>query len=70
MKQHKICVVLLALLLASMAMVPMVSAADEEKGSLAPALDIRNIQLPELQFDSTQTKVLVTTEFHLDPDLS
>jgi hypothetical protein len=69
MKQHKICVVLLALLLAAMAMVPMVSAAEEEKGSLAPALDIRNIQLPELQFDSTQTKVLVTTEFRLDPDL-
>jgi hypothetical protein len=50
MKTLKIGVILLALLLAAMAMVPMVSAA---------AVDVQNIRLPQLQTDNSQTSVVV-----------
>jgi len=40
-------------------MVPMVNAADANS---AYAVDVSNLQLPQLQFDSSQTKVIVTQE--------
>ena len=63
MKRMKIGVMLLALLLAAMAMVPMVSA-DQTAGSDS-GVDVSKIQLPPLQFDNTSKKVVVTGE--LDP---
>jgi hypothetical protein len=69
MQLGKLNILLLALLVAAMAMVPCVNAA-EETASQNSALNIRDIQLPELQFNSSQTKVLVTKELHLDSDNS
>jgi len=70
MNLRKIGVVLLALLLAGMAMVPMVSAVDEKISGQQPAPAVQEIQLPELQFNSTQQKVQISGELHLDPGFS
>ena len=67
MNIRKIGVVLLALLLAGMAMVPMVSAGEEADGDLAASVsgnlvDVNKIALPKLMFNETQKKVVVTAE--------
>jgi len=63
MNLRKIGVVLLALLLAGMAMVPMVSAVDEKISGQQPAPAVQEIQLPELQFNSTQQKCRYPVNF-------
>jgi len=70
MQLGKFNILLLALLVAAMAMVTVVNAAVDEISSQNPAPDIRNIRLPELQFDDNQTKVIVTKELLLDPEVS
>ena len=68
MKLRKIGVVLLALLLAAMAMVPMVSANDQQNtiGSsdqtIVPVIDVTKIVVPQLQFDKSQKSVIVNGE--------
>jgi hypothetical protein len=70
MKHVKISIVLLALLLAGMAMVPFAGAADEKIPGPQPAPAVQDIQLPELQLNSTQQKVQITSELHLDRGFS
>jgi len=72
MKQLKMGVVLLALLLAAMAMVPMVSAAGQDV-TITPAADFANqtmdvtkIQIPLLNADSSQAPITLTSELTLD----
>jgi hypothetical protein len=70
MKMKKIMSILLALLLAAMVIVPMVSAetnsiSSQEK-TQGPTIDVKNIQLPELQFDPSQKMVVVNNG--LNPD--
>jgi hypothetical protein len=70
MKKMKICVVLLALLLAAMAIVPMVSAVDQNTAGVSPdsmsalTIDVSKIQTPLLQFNTTQMKVVVSGELN------
>ena len=61
MKHMKISVVLLALLLVAMAMVPLVSAASTTDLCFQN-VDVSKIQTPNLQFNTTQTKVIVSGE--------
>lgn len=70
MQVPKISIVLLALLLAAMAIVPCVSADDEKISGPQPAPAVQDIRLPELQFNSTQQKVHITGELHLDRGFS
>ncbi|MFA4878089.1 MAG: hypothetical protein WC586_11820 [Methanoregula sp.] len=67
MQQPKTGVVLLILMLAAMAIVPMVSATAEADTDLTASIsgnliDVDKIALPKLMFDETQQKVVVTTE--------
>jgi len=72
MNLRKIGVVLLALLLAGMAMVPVVSAAEQNSATVspdqmsAPTIDVNTIVLPQLQFEKSQNIVVVNHE--LSPD--
>lgn len=70
MKHLKLITVLLALLLAGMAIVPMVSAANSETHSStnpqAPTIDVSKIILPQLQFEKSQNMVAVNQG--LNPD--
>jgi len=72
MNLQKMGVVLLALLLAAMAMVPMVNAAGVQNPEAATidelnavSLNQSNTQLPQLQYDKTQKKVIVNGEFKI-----
>lgn len=72
MKQMKTCIILLALLLAAMVMVPMVSAAEVQNTDAAiinelnaVSLNQSNTQLPQLKYDKTQTKAFVNGEFKM-----
>jgi len=73
MQLRKISIVLLALLLAAMAMVPMVSAVRVQNTNTATieelnvvSLNQSNTQLPQLQYDKTQKKVVIDGEFKVD----
>ncbi|AGB02252.1 hypothetical protein Metfor_1209 [Methanoregula formicica SMSP] len=70
MKRIKIGVILLALLLAAMAIIPMVSADNTGTSSAtaiqAPTIDVKKIILPELQFEASQKFVDVNQG--LNPD--
>jgi ABC-type lipoprotein release transport system permease subunit len=61
MKHLRLGVILLALLLAAMAIVPMVSAGD--KSSMNESI---TSSLPQLQFEANQKNVLVHDELKLD----
>lgn len=63
MKQMKICIVLLALLLAAMVMVPIVSAVSETDN--VKKLDVDQVTLPQLQFDTSQQKISISDELKL-----
>lgn len=72
MKKMKTGVVLLALLLAAMATIPLVSAAGQDV-TMTPAadlasqtVDVTKIQMPVLIADSSQTPVTLTNEMTLD----
>jgi len=67
MKTMKLGVLLLTFLLAAVAMVPMVSATEQNASSVS-AVDVNNSPLPQLQFNNSQTKVVVTGE--LSPELT
>ena len=75
MELRKKIVILMALLLAAMAMVPMVNAL--EKNSMATpvndfataTVNISKIQLPHLVYDTKQNPVNVTTEMSLDQNI-
>jgi len=58
--------VLLALLLAGMAMVPMVSASSKTDLSVQN-VDVSKIRTPNLQFDTTQTKIIISGELSPSP---
>jgi hypothetical protein len=72
MKPIKTGVILLALLLAAMAMVPVVSAAEQNAASSsqdqvsAPTIDVNKIVQPQLQFDTSRKMVMVNHD--LSPD--
>ena len=63
-------VVLLALLLAAMAMVPMVSAVETTAQDALPMnpviIDASKIQIPKLQIDDTQPNVIVNHQFEVN----
>lgn len=64
MKTLKVSVILLTLLLAAMAIVPMVSAAANaatisQDHVIAPTIDVSKIQQPQLKFDTSQKMVIV-----------
>jgi hypothetical protein len=75
MKTMKIGVVLLALLLAGIAMVPMVFAEKQSTNSASPdqmsvlTPDISKTPLPQLQFDKSQMYVKVDNELSPDPNI-
>jgi hypothetical protein len=67
MNLHKTVVVLLTLLLAGMAMVPMVSATDNEDSTLSDSsadlsFDFEKVNLPDLVYDDKQEKIPVNSE--------
>lgn len=73
MQLRKINIILLALLLAAMAIVPMVSAVRVQNTNTATieelnavSLNQSNTQLPQLQYDKTQKKVGIDGEFKVD----
>ncbi len=68
MKHLKLITMLLALLLAAMVMVPMVSAESETKD--VKKLDGEQVILPQLQFDASQQKILLSDELTLEDPLS
>ena len=75
MKLFKWSVILLALLLAAMAIIPIVSAGEQNENAAiaeeiaAIAVDSNSVELPQLHYDKTRPNIILTNELVLDADV-